>query len=283
MDSYSYDKNSVDFFINIGFVVTRKCVLRCAHCCETLSNNESSFKEIKKIIDELSKEKLKKICVTGGEPLIRKDIIDILKYMQTKGLSITFSTNGILLTEDRLLQIKPLIDNIRFSIYGSEENHDSVTMKKGCYRKLIKCLELTKKLNIPTGLIMTVMKKNFDDLSKIIQICNTYNINKLYLFSLMPTGRGKDLYEVEYIAPEIISERMKYLQKNCCCTIKVIDWRIEGQCVLVYGNGNLLAQPSYKDKDNKKLVGNLFKDSAREIWKKYPFKQTHINYYLDYH
>lgn len=59
-DSYSYNRDSVDFFINIGLVVTRMCNFQCIHCCETPNSEKSDLSDIKKIVDELSKNNLKK-------------------------------------------------------------------------------------------------------------------------------------------------------------------------------------------------------------------------------
>jgi MoaA/NifB/PqqE/SkfB family radical SAM enzyme len=131
---------------------------------------------------------------------------------------------------------------------------------------------------------MTVMQSNLQDLNKVIKICEEYNITKLYLFTLMPTARGEKIYEKEYVAPEIIEVMIaRENEKDEKCVIKIINWNIEGQCVLIYENGDIVAQPSYKDVGNKKIVGNLFKESAKKIWEKYPFRQSHIDYYLDYH
>lgn len=215
--------------------------------------------------------------------MVRNDIFDILKYIKQKGTAITFSTNGFLLNEDKLKKIKPFIDNIRFSIYGNKKNHDATTLKEGSFKKLIECLEITKRNKVPAGLIMTVMQKNLNDLDDVVDICNKYNVSKLYLFSLMPTARGEKIYNKEYVSPEKTSEKINKISKRSKCDIKIIDWRIEGQCVLVYENGDVVAQPSYKDKGNKKFVGNLLDESAKNIWKKYPFRKSHIDYYLDYH
>jgi MoaA/NifB/PqqE/SkfB family radical SAM enzyme len=284
-DTYIFgNKNTIDFFISVSFVVTRRCVLRCIHCFEKKSIKEARLTSIKKIIDKLPKRKLSKICITGGEPLIRKDIVDILKYVHNKGIAISFSTNGMLLNKTKLLEIKPFIDSIRLSIHGNEKNHDSVTLKKGSFKKVIECLKITSQLKIPAVLMTTVMKKNLYDLPDIFEICDKYNVSKLYLFSLVPTGRGKRIYNKEYISPKIISdETLKNSKKISSCHIKIVDWSIEGQCILIYENGNVVAQPSYEDKGNRKIVGNLLKDSPECIWKNYPFKKEHIKYYMSYH
>jgi len=133
-DSYCFNKDEIDFFINIGIVVTQRCNLRCIHCCEKVQPDEGNLSQIKKIIDKLAENNIKKICVTGGEPLLRKDIIDILKYIHSKKIDLTFSTNGTLVTREFLEKIKPYIQNIRFSIYGSEENHKAVTQKEDGYK-----------------------------------------------------------------------------------------------------------------------------------------------------
>lgn len=283
-DNYDYDKASVDFFINVGFVVTRRCNLRCIHCCETLGFEDYDLEKTKTIIDKLFDGGLRKICITGGEPLMRADIVDVLEYAHKKGFFVTFSTNGTMLNRDILIKIKPFINNIRFSLYGDENNHDRVTLIPGNYEKVKKSLQLAQELKIPSGVIMTVMKNNLPDLKEVVDICHKNNVSKIYLFSLMPTGRGKDIYPDEYVSPELISEEVSKISRDKKrCEIKVIDWRIEGQCVLAYESGEIVAQPSYTDPGNKKIVGNILQEDAASIWEKYPFKKSHIDYYLDYH
>ena len=283
-DNYDYDKTSVDFFINVGFVVTKRCNLRCIHCCETLGFEDYDTEKAKTIIDKLFDGGLRKICITGGEPLMRADIVDLLEHAHKKGFFVTFSTNGTMLNRDILKKIRPFINNIRFSLYGGEKNHDRVTLIAGNYQKVRKSLQLVRELEIPSGIIMTVMKNNLPDLGEVINFCNEHGVNKIYLFSLMPTGRGKDLYSDEYVSPEIIAEEIaKTTTDEERRKIKIIDWRIEGQCVLTYENGDIVAQPSYQDIGNKKIVGNILQEDASAVWKKYPFKKSHIDYYLDYH
>jgi len=130
---------------------------------------------------------------------------------------------------------------------------------------------------------MVVLSKNINDIEDILKLCEKYDISKLYLFTLKPNGRGEKIYDKEYVSPEKIDNHIsKFILKYKCLT-KIIDWKIEGQCVLLYTNGDLFAQPSYQDKDNQRFVGNILKEDPKEVWEKYPFRDNHINYYKYYH
>jgi len=108
-DSYNFFENSINFFINVGLQITRHCNLKCIHCCESDQMPDNSIQKIKIIIDKLSNAGLKKICITGGEPFLRKDLTEILEYVFNKNIQITLSTNGFLIDKEKLSQIKPFI------------------------------------------------------------------------------------------------------------------------------------------------------------------------------
>ena len=112
-DSYEFDESSVGFFINVALQLTRRCNLKCIHCCEDGQMAEASIEQFKAVIDELAKEGCKKLCITGGEPLLRSDLVEILGYIHSKKMYSTLSTNGLILNKTKLTEMKPYINNIR--------------------------------------------------------------------------------------------------------------------------------------------------------------------------
>ena len=92
---------------NVMFEITKKCNLSCIHCyCNGGYNEEDelSTKEIIEFITRLSRDGIETITFTGGEPLLRKDLISILEFASNCGLGITIFTNGTLI-DKRLLEI----------------------------------------------------------------------------------------------------------------------------------------------------------------------------------
>lgn len=283
-DSYKFNEKNIDSFINIAFVVTSNCNLRCIHCCEPGPNTDLPLKNIKKLIDKLAKEGLKKICVTGGEPLTRIDIVGILKYIHDKGIYVTLATNSLCLDKKKFIAIKPFIDNVRFSLLGKEETHDKIAQHKGSFRKVVESLEIAKELKIPVSANSTVISENYSEMFDVAQFCEDKKIGKLYFFSLMPKGKGKDVYNKKYVSIRKINKSLEEIlavakKELWNLQIKLIDWNIEGQCILLYQNGDLAGVSSHKDENCKKIVGNLSISSLKSLWEKYPFKKNYISYY----
>jgi MoaA/NifB/PqqE/SkfB family radical SAM enzyme len=83
------------------FELTHRCNLRCRHCyiVRDTTKAELTYEEICRIIDEFHKEGCLWLCLTGGEPLLREDFLDIYSYAYKKGFIITIFTNAALLNE----------------------------------------------------------------------------------------------------------------------------------------------------------------------------------------
>ncbi|NTV40950.1 MAG: radical SAM protein [Candidatus Moranbacteria bacterium] len=286
-DSYKFLKKDVDSFINVGLQVTRRCNLQCVHCCEPDQIKELSLVEIKNVIDELSKGGLKKICITGGEPFLRNDLDEITKYATEKGMFVTLSTNGFILNDLRLLNVKPYINNIRFSLHGTEKNHNEVVQNKNGFKKVMDSIQLSNKLGVPVSVVASIFAKNYSDMIDIARICERQGVEKLYFFSLISRGRAYESYDKEYVPFEKIKDTFKRIkeiakEESWNLDMNIIDWSLEGQCVLVFPDGSLAGVPSFKDKDNTNIVGNILKENMRSLWDKYQFKNNYINYYKNH-
>lgn len=283
-DSYSFEKQSVDFFINIGLQVTRRCNLKCIHCCEPEQLPDVSLEQIKNNVDKLSTAGLKKICITGGEPFLRKDLADILKYIHDKKIYITFSTNGSLLDKSKLADIKPYIDNIRFSLHGMKKTHEKITLHKGSFEKVLESIHISRDLNIPVSVVASIFSPNHSEMFDIAKLCENLGVAKLYFFSLISRGRGSHLYEKGYVSFEELQAKFNEIlgisqKESWDLNMNIIDWSKEGQCVLLFPNGDLVGVPSFNDKNNTKVIGNLTKDNPGTLWDNYIFKDNYIAYY----
>lgn len=110
----------------IYFSVTNRCNLNCLHCCTNADSSNNDILPTKitlKIIDKIIKLNPDSICITGGEPMVRKDILKILKYTRDnfKG-TITLSTNATLIRTENVKSIISCVNNISISLDGYDDD-----------------------------------------------------------------------------------------------------------------------------------------------------------------
>src|SRR4030067_1791399 len=115
----------------IAWEITRRCNLKCVHCRSSsemvvAQHPDFSIEEAYRVIDDISSYAKPVMVLSGGEPLLRKDVFDIAKYGTDKGLRMCLATNGSLVTEDICEKIKSSkIRMVSLSLDGSSaEVHD---------------------------------------------------------------------------------------------------------------------------------------------------------------
>lgn len=196
--------------LNIVMDITYRCNLKCPMCFlkdEVLNRgySELSSKEIKSFVSSVRKFN-PSFYITGGEPLVRKDIFDILGYIKSKRLRCGLNTNGILLDEKRINElIDSKVDYVIFSIDGPREIHDKIR-GKGAFEKTasnIRMLQNLKKSKKPRVMINCVISES--------------NVNKLedVLFLAKDLKVDALLYNhISYLTEDDI-KRNKAVMKSC--------------------------------------------------------------------
>jgi len=111
----------------IHFYLTRNCNLNCVYCdSKDNTKKDISTEKVKKIIDKLYSLEIRAIAFFGGEPTLRRDFCEILKYSVDKGIFSYFTTNGTLLNEEYLKRIAETgVDYIELSVDSIFEFDDS--------------------------------------------------------------------------------------------------------------------------------------------------------------
>lgn len=169
--------------------VTQNCNLTCKHCYNQSGSprdNELSTGELVHLLDELAKMEVFCVFFTGGEPLMRNDIADLLSYAGSLGFEVGLITNGTLITE-KLLEKIPHNTVIGISLDGIE-NHSK--MRGGVsFDDMVKKFMLVKKANMFFSLLTTITKDNIDELEGIFK----WSLENEVVFSLqdcLPVGRA---------------------------------------------------------------------------------------------
>jgi len=149
--------------------VTQRCNNQCIHCYNNLPagdpkarDEELSFDEYRRIIDEIADAGCLWLLFTGGEIFIRQDFFDIYTYARQKGLLITLFTNGTLINSDiadELVQTPPFY--IEITIYGhTPKTYESITKIPGSYERCINGIKLLVDRNLPLKLKTMAITRN---------------------------------------------------------------------------------------------------------------------------
>jgi len=146
--------------------------MNCMHCGSSAGfsrKNELSTDECISLCDELKEAGATLITMMGGEPFMRKDWHIIATHIRDIGMELTIITNGLLINEKTISQLKELNPyTVGISIDGSNaETHDSIRRVKGSFEKCKKGLEMLRNEKIDASVITTVHKQNFKELPEI--------------------------------------------------------------------------------------------------------------------
>jgi len=177
--------------------LTNRCNLRCVTCFKDekqLDKKDLSTEKILSIVDEISDLGVGYIAVSGGEPFLRPDALDILNYICVeKGIKVLLITNGTLLTKEmcqRLGRIRPNI--VQVSLDGSTAEVNDKTRGKGAYEKTIQAIKWLLEENLDVRLYPTITRHNIHDLPNMKKLVNRLRpgFRHLAFARFHPTGRG---------------------------------------------------------------------------------------------
>lgn len=180
--------------------ITYACNLKCKHCYASAGKNPSkelTTEEAKKGIDQLDRASVPIIAFSGGEPLVRKDILELTNYAYKKGMYVSVATNATMITKKKAREMKE--SGVRFtqiSLDGaSADTHDKFRGIKGVYEKTImgikQCVDEGFFVNIAT----TATQYNYKEIPKIIDLCEELNVDWFMIYNFVPTGRGAFIAE----------------------------------------------------------------------------------------
>lgn len=196
--------------------ITWRCNLNCLHCYvpTNIGNSvELHTEDVFQVISELVDMKIPLLILSGGEPLLRPDILDIIKFASECGLRVGLSTNGTLINRNMVRRLAEAgVAYIGISLDGaSRYTHDYIRGVKGAYERALNGIRNCLKYNIKTGIRTIISKRTINEIPQIIDIATRLGVSRLCFYHIVPTGRGK-----EYISENISNEeRVKLIAFLC--------------------------------------------------------------------
>ena len=191
--------------ILVFWETTKACPLNCVHCrAEAIGNplpGELSTSEGKALIDVISSfgKPAPVIVFTGGDPLRRKDLFELLEYAKNKGVaSAVAPAVSEDLTPNVLDRIKSSgVVSISLSLDSSYSwKHDAIRRKAGTFDKTMDTIRYAKSINLGIQINTTVMKSNITELPRIFALLKHENVRVWEVFFLINTGRGAEVEDI---------------------------------------------------------------------------------------
>jgi heme b synthase len=192
----------------LAWEVTRQCNLSCLHCRASAESGpypaELSTAEGFTLLEQIRQVGQPVIILTGGEPLLRPDILDLAAYGNALGLRMVMAVNGSLLTAEKARKLKKAgIQRISISMDGATaESHDFFRQVKGAFDGILKGVQAAKEAGLEYQVNTTVTRFNHLDLPRIQEKVIEMGAVAHHIFMLVPTGRGRALTDQSLSAEE---------------------------------------------------------------------------------
>ncbi|ABN52910.1 Radical SAM domain protein [Acetivibrio thermocellus ATCC 27405] len=263
--------------------ITNKCNLRCLHCFnDSPTSTKSACKELEddqiiKIVKELGEMKVANVCFSGGEPLVRKQVLfNCLMLLGQRNVRTSIVTNGTLIDEQTAEMLNVLgVKEVQVSLDGcNEDTHEKLRQVKGCFNLALKGIRNLCYAGVTTSVSYTLNKWNVNDVEPIIEKLEDMQISALNIRPLLEIGAAAVKNELR--APtskdyrQVVKTINKYKRKGIGFQIGFNDpishiyYYRENKAntvIEIQSDGNIF--PSYCIPIS---VGNVKVKSLREYW-----------------
>ena len=222
------------------FNITQRCNLRCAYCFGKYysETGELTFPQIKKLLTQFYSLGVRRLGISGGEPLLHKDIDKVIRTAVNLGFDVGVNSNGILVPFH--LPALKLVSNLSISLDGASEKIHDKYRGKGSFKKAIEGINAAAMAGIPLHFCCTLTDTNLNEWPKIIELAEKYHARVL-ISSLYPRIRGKGGLKLARIWEEKAKKAL----------LNIIKERNRGKRIIFYS------------KDTYQLISN-WPDSAND-------------------
>ena len=275
---------------------TLTCNANCKHCGSSAEkrkyDGELTTQEIKEALKQIANSMNAPsifITVTGGEPLVREDLCEVMEYATKQlGFNWGMTTNGILLNDRNIEKLKKArLATISISIDGLEHTHDEFRGVSGSYKTIIENIKNLKKANFVEHIQVTtvVNKTNINELEELYNVMLELNLDSWRLASMDPIGRANENNELLLNGKELKKILNFILKKNKEKKLKIVygcpgflglkyeketrghyfNCRTGINVASILYNGDMFVCPNVP-RIKTLIQGNIKQDNFKDVW-----------------
>ncbi len=204
---------------SVSWNLTRRCNLECAHCYMSAfagadTRDELTTEECRRVVDEIAEVNPNVFLIlTGGEPLLRRDIFDVAAYAADRRFTVVLGTNGVLLREKEARRMRAAgILGASISLDSTDrERHDRFRHLPGAWDGAVRATRVLQDEGLDFSLHMSVTDWNLEEVPAMIDLARELGAKVLNFFFLVRTGRGRELTDID---PEQYERILTWLAKT---------------------------------------------------------------------
>ncbi len=275
--------------LTINWAVTNRCNFMCRHCYSREDvQDELDFETVSSIMKKLSAAKVFNLNFGGGEPLLRRDILEIARAAADLGFAVSMNSNGFLINADMARRLKEAgFRKVGISIDSPKpEVHDEFRGIRGSHERALAALGFLKDAGIETSISSVICKINIDDVDGLIDMALAAGVSNINFHNFKCSGLGFANKDVLDLGPE---EWRAFYAKAIALkdTVKGLHISLEDPIIASLGHsngdsivkGSVCGKLSLNIKSNGDItpcgfipivVGNICKDDLTEIWDNSP-------------
>jgi len=202
----------------ISWNTTNACNMYCDHCYRDAgckAEEELSTPEARTMLEQIARAGFKIMIFSGGEPLLRPDIVELVTYARELGLRSVFGTNGTLLTLKMALRLKDAgAMGMGISLDSLDKaKHDHFRRYEGGWEQAVQGMRNCRKVGLPFQLHTTVMEWNLPELEELTDFAVQEGAVAHHFFFLVPTGRAVSIEE-ESLRADAYEETLTRIMKK---------------------------------------------------------------------
>jgi len=186
----------------VSWNVTRRCNLKCSHCYINATKEEFrgelTTQEAKQLMNQLSEVSKPLLVLSGGEPMLREDIYELIRYGADKGFRMGLGSNGTLIDGTAAKRLKHSgLKTVSISLDSSiPEKHDQFRGVENSWKKAVKAIKALKRNGILVQVNTTLTQQNHSEIDEIMSLAEQLGVENFHLFFLVPTGRGAKIADI---------------------------------------------------------------------------------------
>ncbi|ADB60611.1 Radical SAM domain protein [Haloterrigena turkmenica DSM 5511] len=213
---------------------TRRCNLYCSHCYAgadlKAAPSEFSTREAKTFLEGVADFGAPVILFSGGEPLVRDDLTELVDYAADLGLRPVLSSNGTLLTREKAEALNEAgLQYAGISVDGLPDRNDEFRGKDGAFEAAVRGIENCLDVGLKTGLRYTITEANAPDLEGVVDLLVEKGLDRFCFYHLDYGGRGAEIVDVD-LSPQ---EKREAIEQVADLTIEYHDRGEEIETLLV--------------------------------------------------
>ncbi len=182
--------------------VTRECNMKCSHCYINATDkkltDELSTQEGKNLMDQICQVSKPLLILSGGEPLLRPDIYELIQYGASKSLKMGLGSNGSFIDDIVAAKLKAAgIATVSISLDSHiPAQHDEFRGVVGAWEKAVNACKSLRKNNVLVQVNTTLTQQNYNQIDDIMSLAEEIGVENFHMFFLVPTGRGTKLEDI---------------------------------------------------------------------------------------